>query len=145
VRRRIGRLIVVGALVIVALVPACGRGDDITGPHRAVTIGDLQHKQYFYQGEYLGRRVTVSAAVSDVLGPRVFELSGGDFGDEKLQVVTDAPVEVSKDQVVRVTGTVGQLKLSAPSERVPYIQENLYAKYETKAYLYDATLERPHA
>ncbi len=108
-KRRVSRLLVIGTLVAVPLVAACGRGDDMAGPRRAVTVGDLQHKQYFYQGEYLGRRVTVSAAVSDVLGPRTFELSGADFGDEKLQVVTDAPVEVSKDQVAWATGTVGQI------------------------------------
>ncbi|MFL6148071.1 MAG: hypothetical protein ACJ72I_11355 [Pseudonocardiaceae bacterium] len=140
-RARIGRLAVIGALVVVPLVAACGSGAGPAGAQRGVTVSDLQHKEYFYQGEYLGRPVTVSAKVSDVLAPRMFELSGGDFGDKKLLVVTDRPVTVSEDEVVRVTGTVGQLHTSIPSEREPYIQEQLYARHDTQSYLYHATVE----
>jgi hypothetical protein len=136
----VDRLIVVVALVVVPLAAACGASAPTTGPERGVTVGDLQHKEYFYQGDFLGQTVTISAKVADVLGPRVFELSGGNVGAQKLTVVTDRPVEVSKNDVVRVTGTVGQLHLSAPSEGVPYIQRELYATPETKPYLYHATV-----
>jgi hypothetical protein len=132
-------LVVGGALVVVPLA-ACGGG---TTPQaqRAVTVSDLQHKAYFYQGSNLGRTITVSARVDDVLAPRVFELSDDHYRDEKLLVVTDQPVDVSKNETLRVTGTVGQLHRSVPSERVPYIQQDLYTRQETDAYLYHATIE----
>jgi hypothetical protein len=36
---------------------------------------------------------------------------------------------------------VGQLHASAPSAQIPYIQNDLYARYTTEAYLFDATVE----
>jgi hypothetical protein len=140
-KRRSWRVIVAGALVVVPLA-ACG-GGPIAQSQRGVTISDLQHKEYFYQGDYLGRTITVSARVDDVLAPRVFELSDDPYRGEKLLVVTDQPAEVSKDEAVRVTGTVGQLHRSMPSEGVPYIQRELYTRHDTDAYLYHATIESP--
>lgn len=140
VQRRIGRLAAIGALVVVPLVAGCG-GGDTAGPHRGTTVDDLQQEQYFYQGNHLGRTVTVSAAVSEVRGPQSFELSGGDFGDATLLVVTSRPVEIVRGRTVRVTGTVGQLHHSFPAEKVPYIQRDLYTKYATEAYLYEASVE----
>lgn len=137
--RRIGPLSVIAA-VLVPLAAACG-GSGSAGPEGGVSVADIQHEQYFYEGEYLGRTVTVTAAVSDVRGPRSFELSGGGYGEGTLLVVTSEPVEVEKGEVVRVTGTVGQFHISAPSEEVPYIQHDLYSKHETHSYLYDATVE----
>ena len=143
-RCRLARLTVVGALVVMSLVAACG-SSATAGPQRSVTVSDLQRKQYFYQADFLGRAVTLTAMVSDVLGPRVFELSGGDLRDTKLLkllVVTDQPVDISEGQAVRVTGTAGQLHVSFPSDHVPYEQENLYTRYNTKPYVYHATVER---
>lgn len=138
---RLGRLLVLGALVV-PLAAACG--GDTAGPQRGVTVGDLQQKEYFYQGEHLGRTVTVSATVAAVRGPHAFELSGGDPGDDTLLVLppmAGRTVEVAPGQVVRVTGTVGQLHSSSPSEKVPYVQHSLYDKHTTEAYLYDAAVE----
>jgi hypothetical protein len=137
----VDRLTVVSALAVVALAAGCGASAPTAGPQRGVTVGDLQRKEYFYQGDFLGQTVTVSAKVAEVLGPQVFKLSGGNVGAEKLTVLTDQPVDVSKDEVVRVTGAVGQLHQSAPSEGVPYIQRDLYSTPETKPYLYHATVE----
>jgi hypothetical protein len=135
------RLAVLAALVVVPLVAACGDGTAPAGARRSVTVSDLQQREYFYQGDYLGRTVTVSAKVADVLAPEVLELSGGDFRGKKLLVVTDQPVGVSEDEMVRVTGTVGQLHTAVPSEREPYFQEELYARHNTESYLYHATVE----
>ncbi|RCW46096.1 hypothetical protein DFQ14_102398 [Halopolyspora algeriensis] len=135
-------MILIGALAV-PLAAACSSGDT-AGPQRGVTVGDIQHKEYFYQGEHLGRTVTVSAAVAEVRGPHAFELSGGDAGDDTLLVmppVTGHPVEVVPGQRVRVTGTVGQLHSSMPSQKVPYVQRGLYSKHTTEAYLYDAAVE----
>ncbi len=140
-RTRIGQLAVIGALVVVPLVAGCGNAAAPAGEQRSVTVNDLLQGQYFYQGDHLGRTVTVSAKVFDVPAPRVLELSGDDFRGKKLLVVTDQPVGVSKDEMVRVTGTVGQLHTAVPSEREPYIQEELYARHNTESYLYHATVE----
>jgi hypothetical protein len=84
----VDRLIVVTLLAVVPLAVACGASAPTAGPQRGVTISDLQQKDYFYQGKFLGQTVTVSSKVADVLGPGVFELSGGNVGAEKLTVVT---------------------------------------------------------
>jgi hypothetical protein len=139
---RVGRLAVIGALIVVPLAAAaCGSGATAR-PQRSVTASDLHQKAYFYQADYLGQPVTVSATVSDVLAPRVFEVSGGDVGDRKLLVVTDQPGGVSEGQAVRVTGTAGQLHTWFPSEQVPYMQEDLYTRYDTEPYLYHASIKR---
>lgn len=130
----------IAVLAAVALTGACG-GGDTAGSERGVSVGDLQAEEFFYEGEYLGRTVTVSAAVAEVAGPRSVELSGGDFGDEQLLVVSNDPVSVAAGQVVRVTGTVGQLHRTTPADRVPYVQDSLYAQGATEAYLYDAIVE----
>ncbi len=138
-RRVLGRVAVgLGVLAAVPVVAACG--GDTVAPNQSVTVDDLQGEQHFYEGKYLGRTVAVSAEVSAVHGPSSFELSGGDFGDEELLVVTTRPVEVVRDSAVRVTGTVGQLHRSDPSQQVPYVQRGLYTEHQTEAYLYDATV-----
>lgn len=138
---KIGRLSVIGVFVVVPLAAACGGGDDTAGPVSGIAVGDIQHDQYLYQGKYLGRTVTVSGPVSDVRGSSSFELAGGGYGKDTMLVMTGQPVAVVRGQLVRVTGTVGQYHHSAPSERVPYIQRDLYTRHETEAYLYDATVE----
>lgn len=103
-------------------------------------MSDLQEPAYFYEGEHLGQIVTVTAAVAVVRDPRTFELSGGDPRDVTTTVLTREPVMLSPGQLVQVTGRMGQLHTSAPSERVPYIQDSLYSTAHTEAYLYDATV-----
>jgi hypothetical protein len=133
-------LVLFGALAIVPLAAACGDGDT-AGPERNVSVGDLTQEEAFYEGKYLGRTVTVSAAVYEVRGPLSFELSGGDYGDEPVLVLSEQPVSVVAGEVVRVTGTVGQLHESLPSDKLPYVQRGLYPAYDTEAYLFDADVE----
>jgi hypothetical protein len=137
---RFGGLAAIGALLVAPMATACG-SDDTAGPDRGVTVSDLQKEEYFFEGDYLGRTVTVTARVAEVPEPDSFELSGGDFGDATLLVSTGDPVEVTKGEVVRVTGTVGQFHESFPVQGVPYIQESLYSKHATESYLYDASVE----
>lgn len=130
------------AAVLAAVVPVslAGCADDGTaGPERGVTVEEIQEPQYFYEGEYLGQEVTVSAAVTQVIGPGSFELAGREYGDDSLLVMTSGPVAVSEGQVVSVTGTVGQYHRLAEGDYAPGTYDR-YEKYETEAYLYDATL-----
>ena len=120
-----------------AVLAACS-GGNTAGSQQGVTVTEIQKPAYFYEGDYLGEVVTVSAAVAEVRSERLFELSGG-AGDSTLTVMTRQPVDLQRNQVVQVTGTVGQLHRSS-SNRVPYIQEPLYSKANTESYLYDAVV-----
>ncbi|MHA6783713.1 hypothetical protein ACVGOW_22380 [Pseudonocardia saturnea] len=106
-----------------------------------MTVEDIQEPQNFYEGEYLGQQVTVSAEVTDVLDAGSFELAGQEYGEDSLLVQTAAPTEVLPGQVVRVVGTVGQYHRFAEDEGVPPVQYDMYEEYETEAYLYGATVE----
>ncbi len=105
-----------------------------------MTTQQIRQPQYFHEVDYLGQRVTVSAEVAEVLGPRNFQLEARGYGDESLLVQTAVPTEVQPGQVLRVTGSVGQCHIVADNE-AQYMQYDRYEKYETEAYLYDATAE----
>ncbi|MFB9386657.1 hypothetical protein ACFFTK_26195 [Pseudonocardia petroleophila] len=128
------------AVLCAAVLGACST-QETAGPESGVTIEEIQEPQNFYEGEYLGQRVTVSAEVTDVLDPSSFELAGQEYGEDSLLVQTAAPTEVRQGEVVRVVGTVGQYHRFAESEGVPPVQYDMYEEYETEAYLYDATIE----
>jgi hypothetical protein len=131
---------VAAAACLTVLLGACGQDQDSAGPEREVTAQQIQQPQYFHEGDYLGQRVTVSAEVTEVLGPRNFQLEARGYGDESLLVQTAVPTEVQPGQVLQVTGTVGQFHIVAANE-AQYMQNDRYEKYETEAYLYDATAD----
>jgi hypothetical protein len=136
-------------LIVMLLVAGCGgvvRGaadhgaaGGGTAPSGELTVDELREPQFFYQGDRLGQRVTVHGEVADVAGPGVLDLAG--MGGT-LTVMTRGPVTAASGATVTVTGTVGQLHTTQPSDRVPYIQNDLYAKATTETYLFDATIEQ---
>lgn len=136
VSRRAG-LVAAGALAAAAMLGGCAAGDGDAGPE---LIEEIQEPQHFYEGDYLGQEVTVSAVVTEVLGPRNFELAGRDYGEDSLLVQTPDPVQVEQGQRVRVTGTVGQFHLLSEDDYAPGSYDR-YEKYETEAYVYDAVVE----
>lgn len=127
------------ALPIVVLLAGCG-AQDTTGPERGVTVNEIQQSENYFEGEYLGHQVTVSATVTEVLGPRSFELDGADYGEDSLLVQTPEPVVVEEAQDVTVSGTVGQFHRLSEDDYAPGSYD-LYEDYETEAYLYGATVE----
>lgn len=127
---------VVWALIAVGLASGCGTSEDPGG----ITTSEIQQPQYFHEGDYLGQRVTVDAEVTEVLGPRNFQLQARAYGDDSLLVQTSMPVQVRPGQTVRVTGTVGQYHIQADSE-TGYMQNDRYEKYETEAYIHTATVQ----
>lgn len=129
----------VATLVAAAGLVGCGRAES-SGPEAGVTVNDLLGSEEYFEGDYLGRRVTVSATVSEVLAPRSFELDGVDYGDPSLLVQTPEPVVVEEGQVLRVTGTVGQFHRLSEDDYAPGSYD-LYEDYETEPYLYGATVE----
>lgn len=123
------------------LLGGCADGRASAEPP-AVSVGDIAEQQYFHEGDYLGRQVTVGAQVTDVLGPRSFELAARAYGDDSLLVQTRDPVAVRQGQRVEVVGTVGQYHVYMP-DQVPPVNHDNYEKYETEAYLYGSTVRAP--
>lgn len=130
-------LTLAGVLMTAVAIGGCAATAE---PGDGPTIEEIQEPQHFYEGEYLGEEVTVSATVTEVLGPRNFELAGREYGEDNLLVQTSSPVEVEEGQQVRVTGTVGQFHLLSEDDYAAGSYD-LYEKYETKAYVYDAVVE----
>ncbi|MGH8966374.1 MAG: hypothetical protein ACRDXB_13755 [Actinomycetes bacterium] len=137
-RKRRGAAAILSLLL--ALAVACGE-DVSVGSDAGMTVEEIQEDQYFYEGEYLGQTVTISAAVSQVLAADRIEVNGGSHGDESLLVIARHPLEVALGDMVRITGTVGQYHVTMEAEGVPPVQYDMYEKYETEAYLSDATVE----
>ncbi|WP_433873053.1 hypothetical protein [Saccharopolyspora sp. CA-218241] len=128
-----GAAALIGAGVL-ASVGACGGGGQAEVP-----VPDLQAPEHFYEGEYLGERVVVSdAKVVRVHGPERFELVAAEAPGTRVTVLAARPVELVEGEVVRVEGTSGQVRQWSPSQRLPHVQHELYAKRQTKTYLYDA-------
>lgn len=140
--RRVGRtaLATAGAAALLILA-GCG-AQDTAGPEIGVTAQDVQEPENFYEGDYLGQRVTVSAAVAEVIDADSIELAAQGYGDDSLLVRSTEPVDAAVGDVVRVTGTVGQYQTFLEEEGVPPVQYDMYEEYETEAYLYDAVVER---
>lgn len=130
-----------GFAIVLGAVFVAGCGQEAPGsPDGEVPLSRLQAKQHFHEGSYLGRPVTVHGTVREVRNERTFKLAGANPDNESVQVVTDRPVRVAAGQVVRVRATVGQLHRSAPSDKEPYIQQDLYDERATAPYLYHAAL-----
>ncbi|MHA6626794.1 hypothetical protein ACU61A_15275 [Pseudonocardia sichuanensis] len=140
-RARRGAVAGVLASTLLASAVACGDEDTSAGPETGVSVEDIQERQYFHEGEYLGQTVTISAAVTAVLSPRHLEVAGTDYGEDSLLVVTEQPVEVAVGDVLRVTGTVGQYHVTMEEEGVPPVPYDQYEKYETEAFLHHAAVE----
>lgn len=129
------------AVVLPALGLLVGCAEpETTGPESGITVNDIQGSEKYFEGDHLGRQVTVSATVTEVLGPRSLEIDGADYGDDSLLVQTPEPVAVEEGHVLRVSGTVGQFHRLSEDDYAPGSYD-LYEDYETEAYLYGATVE----
>jgi hypothetical protein len=129
------------AVAVFALIAGCGDDDRSAGPERGITVDEVQEDQYFYEGEYLGQVVTISGAVTAVIGERTFEIDGEDYGEDSLLVITAEPGAVAVGDVLRITGTVGQYHRVMESEQPIHNQSELYEKYETEAVLHNASVQ----
>jgi len=138
-RHRLSLLVVATSAAVLA---GCGSADDAdgsAGPERGASVEEIVEPDNFYEGEYLGRQVSVSAAVTAVIDARSIELGGAEFGEDSLLVMTTEPVTAKVGEVVRATGTVGQFHRLAENDYAPGTYDR-YEEYETEAYLYAATV-----
>lgn len=130
----------VTVVLAAALLAGCGTtADDSAGPERGATVAEIVEPDNFYEGDYLGQRVVVSAAVTDVIDPRTIEIGGAEFGEDSLLVQTATPVQARIGDVVRAVGIVGQFHRLSESDYAPGTYDR-YEEYETEAYLYNATV-----
>lgn len=81
--------------------------DDSAGPEVGADVEDVQIEEFGADPEaFIGEEVTVSGAVSEVLGPNSFTIGGGDVGGDALLVVSATTFDLNEGEVVEVTGEV---------------------------------------
>lgn len=103
---RASMLIATAGTALLALTGAVACSDS-EGPDEGADVEDITD-DYFDNEEYVGQTVTVSAEVTDVIGPQSFELAGNDWGDESLLVTSADNADVQQGNVVEVTGEVAE-------------------------------------
>lgn len=102
------RLVRVTLCVAAGALAACG-DDDSAGREQGVTLSDLSDRQFLDDpGRFLGKQVTVSGEVSEVVSPRAFRV-GGEGAAEGIGLLVFASGNqptVNDNMVVKVTGKV---------------------------------------
>lgn len=153
--RTVGMLALMLAAAV--LLASCGgeeaEGTDGEGSERprvGVTLTDITENPE----EFIGADVTVSGEVGDLVGPQAFTIGGEEFlgtdellilGAEELpEIVTgvdeefleNEPEIVGSDDIVQITGTVGQLEVNALEDDFGSdIDEDLFAEYEDEPFI----------
>lgn len=125
IRRRVqaGAL---GGLAALALT-ACGT----TGSEKGADVEDVVEEDtpaYFADNQYVGKKVTLSAEIGEVIGPTSFTLEAENFGDDSLLVVSAKNTTLSEDETVKVTGVVRTFEYADYVDE--YDLENDAALYE---------------
>lgn len=105
------------ALLAAAALVLGGCGGGTAGPETGADVADIQEEPGDDRGHnlvdefeavesYAGQQVTVSAEVSEIVGPHAFTITG-ETG-EPLLIVHDGSAEITLGTPVRVVGTVVQ-------------------------------------
>lgn len=96
-----------------------------------------EEDQYFADGdEFVGKTVTVSAEVSEVLGPKSFVINGDDWGDDSLLVLSaEEASSLQEDELVRVTGTVQEFTYDTYATNYGLVDAGLYEPYGTEKFI----------
>ncbi len=84
--------------------------DESAGPERGVTVEDVAESDAFeddgFADDFLGRQVTVSGNVSEIVSSDAIRLGGDDFGGDGILIIGVTTANISEGQDVRITGTV---------------------------------------
>lgn len=98
-------LLVVPALILLGTgLAACGEKSQ--GPEAGTDVEDITSQPE----TFVGRKVTVSADVDEVITPRSFRIAGEDIGGGGLLVFSaQGKQDLDDDDVVRVTGEVREI------------------------------------
>ncbi|MFE7936299.1 hypothetical protein ACFU46_02840 [Streptomyces griseoincarnatus] len=89
------------------LVTGCGQ-EDTAGPDRGADVEEVQEAELLGDVDRrLGKKVTVSADVNQVINPNTFTIAGTPTsGKDPLLVVSTDATDLDTGRTVRVTGTV---------------------------------------
>ncbi|MGW0497749.1 hypothetical protein ACWD0Z_20700 [Streptomyces sp. NPDC003007] len=90
-----------------AILSGCGNGDT-EGPEKGADVQDVQETSLWRDvHRWVGKEVTVSADVNEVLNRHSFTLAGVPESDvDELLVVSADTTDVEEGETVQVTGTV---------------------------------------
>ena len=128
--------LLVAVLVTLPLtLTSCGDGDDIEVPKTAPVqpspeIGAITDP-YFSNDDYIGRTVTVTAEVTQVITDRSFVLTG----DDSLLVLSAAGIDAERGKDVTVTGVVGKFAYDAYAAEYDLGGADSYAGFDAEEFL----------
>ncbi|PRX43699.1 hypothetical protein B0I33_114160 [Prauserella shujinwangii] len=141
-RRRLAGTAAAGLLAAAPFaLTACG--GESAGPEQGADVGDVAGDDWFGDNEYVGRQVTLSATVDEVVGPRSFVLGAQDYGDDSVLVLAqrDAP-DVQEGNVVQVTGTVREFDYQNYEADYALGAADLYEPYGGEEFLVAQNIDK---
>jgi hypothetical protein len=112
------RILLIPLLVALPVTAAsCGVGDGIEVPTTAPLrpspeIGAITDP-FFSNDAYIGRTVTVTAEVTKVITDRSFVLTGDEYGDDSILVLSAPDIDAERGKEVTVTGVVRKFTYGA--------------------------------
>jgi hypothetical protein len=99
------------AVMVVLLAGCSGRGSDevpdldTPTPEQSPEITDIT-EDYFSNPSYLGKTVTVTGDVTRVITPASFVLTGDEYDDDSILVLSAQHLDVRQGEQITVTGEV---------------------------------------
>ncbi|SFB43331.1 hypothetical protein SAMN05216266_11186 [Amycolatopsis marina] len=150
----LGRLAAAAVLVLGPwFLASCDNGDGTGGGYGTGDTTDTaaetnsepapqDGQAYFANGDHLGEKVSVTAAVDVPLNERALVLNAGEYGDNSLLVLLDqkAP-NFQEGDLVTATGTVENFTYEQFSEKYNLVQAAIYDGYTDEQFLNQATVE----
>ncbi|MDY7088525.1 MAG: hypothetical protein SYR96_25905 [Actinomycetota bacterium] len=92
------------------MLGACGVGEGTevptTAPLRPSPEVGAVTDPYFGNDDYIGRTVTLTATVTKVITDRSFVLTGNEYGDDSILVLSAPGIDAESGKQVTVTGVV---------------------------------------
>lgn len=141
-RRTLLRAGVTTVAVASALVLG-GCGGDTVGPETGADVEDLQtdpdpgaFDDFAEVGTFVGETVTVSAKVSEVLGPNAFTIAD-QSGETVLVVYDGTPQNLTVESAVKVTGLVAETFAVGEAEQFAgaEFEDELFTEFNTDPYI----------
>lgn len=126
-------------VLLLALLPlsvtACG--EDSAASVKHVGVQDVTaNENIFGDEEYIGQKVSVTARVTNVVGPNSFAIGGGEYGADPLLVLAQqGAADVHKDKIAHVTGTVERFTFADYSDLYGLDDERDYEAFHDKQVL----------
>lgn len=141
------RIVLRGGVAVLAAVAAmllagCGSADTV-GPGTGADVEDLQSDpdpgafdDFAEVGQYVGQKVTVSAKVSEALGPNAFTIAD-QSGETVLVVYDGTPKDLTTGTAIKVTGVVASTFAIGEAEDFLGVDldDNVLTEFNTDPYI----------